>query len=148
MVGRSKAQIFSFPQCIKCIPCPSHHASFWRLAIWSKFHSSYTTQIMVHIVYYSPVHPHTYYAFKAIVKFQFSCTRIFLPILQAHKLGYMGFVFQFLPVFSCLLISCGRNWEKVVSTNFFHLKTTPWKICDVSDEPIYLTKLFSLCAHL
>ena len=26
---------FSFLQCIKCIPCPSHHASFWRLAIWS-----------------------------------------------------------------------------------------------------------------
>ena len=37
MVGRSRAQIssFSFPQCIKCSPCPSHHASFWRLAIWS-----------------------------------------------------------------------------------------------------------------
>ena len=37
MMGRSRAQIssFSFPQCIKCIHCPSHHTSFWKLAIWS-----------------------------------------------------------------------------------------------------------------
>ena len=37
MVGRSRVQIssFSFPRCIKCTPRPSHHASFWRLAIWS-----------------------------------------------------------------------------------------------------------------
>ena len=37
MIGRSRAQIsaFSVPQYIKSCPWPSHHASFWRLAIWS-----------------------------------------------------------------------------------------------------------------
>ena len=31
--SRAHNSSFSFPQCIKCIPCPSHHASFWRLAM-------------------------------------------------------------------------------------------------------------------